>query len=196
MVQNISMKIGYARVTREDCQDIATHLASLKAAGCEHLFCDEGCDAQDTTKPQLAAALARLKPGDILCVWKIDRLSRSLHHLLFTLERIEQAGAAFQSLTEMIDTISPSGRLMMRMLCALIELERAVIRERTLQGLEIARKTGRHLGRKPKLRPAQKAEIIRMIEEGIGTTIQVANLFNVSRSTVKRVLQAHRSAET
>lgn len=188
------MKIGYARISRGDHQDVTAQLDTLTRAGCERVFCEEASGSQ-TERPELARALDQLGPGDILCVWKFDRLSRSLRDLLFTLDRIERVGAGFQSLTESIDTTTPAGRLMMQMIGAFAEFEREVIRERTLHGLENARRAGRHIGRKPSLNPQQRIEIIRMIEEGRGTPAHAAHLFNVSHSTVKRVLQAHRSIQ-
>jgi DNA invertase Pin-like site-specific DNA recombinase len=185
------MRIGYARISRGDHQDLAAQIRTLSEAGCEKVYEEEASGA-DTRRPQLRALLASLQPGDVLAVWKLDRLSRSLSDLLLTLAKIDAAGAGFRSLTEAIDTTTAAGRLMMQMLGAFAEFERAMIRERTMQGLETARRAGRHIGRKPKLRPAQKAEIVRMIEEGRGTPAHAAGVFNVSKATVKRVLQAHR----
>jgi DNA invertase Pin-like site-specific DNA recombinase len=186
------MLFGYARVSRGDHQDVAAQLRILTEAGCTEIFREEASGA-NAARPQLKALLARLQPDDVLVVWKLDRLSRSLADLLAILAKIETAGAGFRSLTEAIDTTSAAGRLMMQMLGAFAEFERAMIRERTLQGLETARRAGRHIGRKPKLKPAQRAEIIRMIEEGRGTAAHAAGLFNVSRATVKRVLQDARA---
>lgn len=191
MVQNETMKIGYARISRGDHQDSTAQLETLRAAGCEKIFSEEASGSQ-SDRPKLNTALETLSPGDVLVVWKLDRLSRSLRDLLFTLERIERAGAGFQSLTEAIDTTTASGRLLMQMLGAFAEFEREMIRERTLHGLENARRAGRHIGRKPKLKPAQQAELIRMIEEGRGTPNHAANIFNVSLSTVKRLLSNHK----
>ena len=186
------MQIGYARISRGDHQDLSPQIATLRAAGCEIIH-EEEASGGDGNRPRLAMALASLQPGDVVAVWKLDRLARSLRDLLFILERIEQAGAGFRSLTEAIDTTTAPGRLMMQMLGAFAEFEREMIRERTLHGLANARKAGRHIGRKPKLKPAQRAEIIRMVEEGRGPLAHVASLFDVSIATVKRVLQAHRA---
>jgi DNA invertase Pin-like site-specific DNA recombinase len=186
------MQIGYARISRGDHQDLAAQLRTLTEAGCAEIFREEASGA-DTARPQLKALLARLQPGDVLTVWKLDRLSRSLSDLLLTLAKIEAAGAGFRSLTEAIDTTTAAGRLMMHMVGAFAEFEREMIRERTMQGLETARRAGRHLGRKPKLKPSQKLEIVKMIEEGRGTPGHAAGLFNVSTATVKRVMAAHRA---
>ena len=186
------MQIGYARISRGDHQDLSPQIATLRAAGCDIIHQEEASGG-DRNRPRLAMALASLQPNDVMVVWKLDRLARSLRDLLFILECIEQAGAGFRSVTEAIDTTTAPGRLMMQMLGAFAEFEREMIRERTLHGLANARKAGRHIGRKPKLKPAQRAEIIRMVEEGRGPLAHVASLFDVSIATVKRVLQAHRA---
>lgn len=186
------MRIGYARVSRGDHQDLTAQLETLRAAGCDKIFQEERSGA-DADRPVLAKAIASLGEGDVLVVWKLDRLSRSLRDLLFTLEAISAAGAGFQSLTNAIDTTTPMGRLTVQVVGAFAEFEREMIRERTMHGLANARRAGVIVGRKPKLKPAQKAEIVRMIEEGRGTSSTAASLFDVSKTTVKRVLQAHRA---
>lgn len=188
------MRIGYARVSRGDHQDLTAQLETLRTAGCEKIFQEERSGA-DADRPILAQAIASLGEGDVLVVWKLDRLSRSLRDLLFTLEAINAAGAGFLSLTNAIDTTTPMGRLSMQIVGAFAEFEREMIRERTMHGLANARRAGVIVGRKPKLKPAQKAEIIRMIEEGRGTSSTAASLFAVSKATVKRVLQAHRAGK-
>lgn len=144
-------------------------------------------------RPELAKAIKSLQPGDVLVVWKLDRLSRSLRDLLFTLEAITAAGAGFRSLTEAVDTTTAAGRLTTETLGAFAEFERAMIRERTMNGLAHARKAGRHLGRRPSLTGQQRAEIITKAESGQGSPSQLASLFRVSRSTVQRVLREHRN---
>jgi DNA invertase Pin-like site-specific DNA recombinase len=186
------MRIGYARVSRGDHQDLTAQLETLRAAGCEKIFQEERSGA-DADRPVLAKAIASLREGDVLVVWKLDRLSRSLRDLLFTLETVNAVGAGFLSLTNAIDTTTPMGRLTMQVVGAFAEFEREMIRERTMHGLANARRAGVIVGRKPKLKPAQKAEIVRMIEEGRGTSSTAASLFDVSKTTVKRVLQAHRA---
>lgn len=188
------MRIGYARVSRGDHQDVTAQLDALRAGGCELIFEEERSGA-DGTRPELAKAIGRLGEGDLLVVWKLDRLSRSLRDLLFTLEKVQLAGAGFHSLTEAIDTTTAPGRLMMQMLGAFAEFERELIRERTQQGLSNARKAGVIMGRKPKLKPAQKAEIVRIVAEGRGSISRVASLFSVSPATVKRVLASNRNEQ-
>jgi len=188
------MQIGYARVSRGDHQDLAAQLAALSAAGCDPMFREEASGGQ-ADRPELARAISALTPGDVLVVWKLDRLSRSLRDLLFTLEAITAAGAGFRSLTEAVDTTTAAGRLMTQTLGAFAEFERAMIRERTMNGLAHARSAGRLLGRRPSLTAPQRAEIIAKAESGQGSPAQLARLFRVSRSTVQRVLRDHRAQQ-
>lgn len=188
------MEIGYARVSRGDSQDLDPQLRALTDAGCDPIYREEASGGQ-ADRPELARAIGALQPGDVFVVWKLDRLSRSLRDLLFTLETITAAGAGFRSVTEAIDTTTAPGRLMTQMLGAFAEFERAMIRERTMSGLAHARKAGRHLGRRPSLTGTQRAEIIAKAESGQGSPAQLANLFRVSRSTVQRVLRDHRARQ-
>ena len=188
------MQIGYARVSRGDSQDLDPQLRALTDAGCSIIYQEEASGAK-SDRPELALAIEALKPGDVLTVWKLDRLSRSLRDLLFTLEAITAAEAGFRSLTEAVDTTTPAGRLMTQTLGAFAEFERAMIRERTMNGLAHARKAGKHIGRKRALSPQQRAEIIERVENGQGSPAQLASLFCVSRSTVQRVLREHRAKE-
>ena len=188
------MQIGYARVSRGDSQDLDPQLRALTDAGCSIIYREEESGAK-SDRPELALAIKALKPGDVLTVWKLDRLSRSLRDLLFTLEAITAAEAGFRSLTEAVDTTTPAGRLMTQTLGAFAEFERAVIRERTMNGLAHARKAGTHIGRKRALTSQQRAEIIERVENGQGSPAQLASLFRVSRSTVQRVLREYRAKE-
>lgn len=185
------MQIGYARVSRGDSQDLDPQLRALTDAGCSIIYQEEASGAKSDRR-ELALAIEALKPGDVLTVWKLDRLSRSLRDLLFTLEAITEAEAGFRSLTEAVDTTTPAGRLMTQTLGAFAEFERAMIRERTMNGLAHARKAGKHIGRKRALSPQQCVEIIEKAENGQGSPAQLASLFRVSRSTVQRVLRDYR----
>ncbi|WP_238995189.1 recombinase family protein [Sphingomonas solaris] len=136
------MQIGYARVSRGDHQDLAAQLGALTSAGCEPIFREEASGGQ-ADRPELTKAIKSLQPGDVLVVWKLDRLSRSPRDLLFTLEAITAASAGFRSLTEAVGTTTAAGRLMTQTLGAFAEFERAMIRERTMNGLAHARSAGR-----------------------------------------------------
>ena len=155
-----AMLIGYARVSTDD-QDTAAQVTALKEAGCERIF-REMASGGRWDRPQLHRLLDQLRPGDVVVVWKLDRLSRSLRDVLMIMDRLGETGAGFRSLTEAIDTTTPAGRMMMQMVGAFAEFERAMLRERTQAGLEAARRKGRVGGRRPKLSPQQQSEIRKM----------------------------------
>lgn len=186
------MLVGYARVSKAEGQDTAAQVTALTAAGCQRVF-QEAASGGRWDRPELHRLLDQLRPGDVVVVWKLDRLSRSLKDLMQILERIERAGAAFRSLTEAVDTGGPAGRMMMQMLGAFAEFERAMIRERTRTGLQAARLQGRHGGRRPKLTAVQRAEIVELVGSGRKTAAEAARLFGVHPATVSRVLAVSRS---
>jgi DNA invertase Pin-like site-specific DNA recombinase len=179
--------IGYARVSKADDQDTAAQVQALKAAGCKRIF-EEHASGGRWDRPELHKALEHLREGDVLLVWKLDRLSRSLKDLLRILDRVREAGAGFRSLTEAVDTTTPAGRMLMQMLGSFAEFERAMVRERTRAGLAVARERGNVPGRKAKLSAAQQAEVIRQIQAGEKTAAEVARLFGVHRSSISRLL--------
>src|SRR3954454_8751639 len=152
------MLIGYARVSTTD-QETATQVAALKAAGCERIFREKASGGR-WDRPGLHRLLGQLRKGDVLVVWKLDRLSRSLKDVLTIMEHVLKAKAGFRSLTEAIDTTTPAGRMMMQMVGSFAEFERAMLKERPSVGLAVARKEGRIGGRRPKLKPQQKKEIV------------------------------------
>ncbi len=180
------MRIGYARVSTQD-QDTAAQIAALEAAGCTRIF-QEKASGGRWDRPELHRLLEHLRIDDIVVVWKLDRLSRSLKDLLLTIEKIEKSGAHFQSLTETIDTSAPAGRMMMQIIGSFAEFERAMLRERTKNGLDAARKEGRIGGRRPKLTQQQQKEIISIVTSGQRTSADAARLFRVHPSTVGRLL--------
>lgn len=180
------MRIGYARVSTQD-QDNAAQIAALECAGCGRIF-EEKASAGRWERPELLRLLDQLRTGDVLVVWKLDRLSRSLKDVLTLMEKIEHAGAGFLSLTEAIDTTTPAGRMMMQIVGSFAEFERAMLRERTRNGLLAARDEGRIGGRKQKLSPLQQQEVIQFVASGQKTAADSARLFNVHPSTVARLL--------
>jgi DNA invertase Pin-like site-specific DNA recombinase len=137
----------------------------------------------------------QLRPRDVVVVWELDRLSRSLTDLLHLLERVAQAGAGFRSLTEAMDMTTPAGRMLMQMMGSFAECERAMIRERTQAGLLAARARGQIGGRRPKLGPQQQAAIVEMVHMGRQSQADAARLFRVHPATVSRPLAAHRQQE-
>ena len=168
------MLIGYARVSTDD-QDTAAQVAALQAAGCEHIFREKASGGR-WDQPQFLRLLNQLRTGDVVVVWKLDRLSRSLRDMLTIMEQLAEAGAGFRSLTEAIDTTTPAGRMMMQMVGAFAESERAMLRERTQAGVDAARQQGRVGGRRPKLSPQQQSEIRKMVSEGDKTAAAAARL--------------------
>jgi DNA invertase Pin-like site-specific DNA recombinase len=180
------MLIGYARVSTDD-QHTSAQVTALKAAGCERIFPEKASGGR-WERPELHRLLDQLRRGDVLVVWKLDRLSRSLRDVLMIMERLEEAGAGFRSLTEAIDTTTPAGRMMMQMVGAFAEFERAMLRERTKAGLDAARREGRIGGRRQKLSDQQQLEIRKMVSTGSKTAAEAARLFRVHPATVSRLL--------
>jgi DNA invertase Pin-like site-specific DNA recombinase len=187
------MQIGYARVSTDN-QHTENQIAMLKKAGCKRIF-EETASGGRWERPELQDCLKHLREGDVLVVWKLDRLSRSLSDLLRILEKVDKAGASFKSLTQTLDTSGPCGRLMMNMLGSFNQFEREIIKERTKLGLERARSNGRIGGGRYKLSATQQAEAIKMIRSGEKTQSEIADLFNVDRSTISRMMTEVRLKE-
>jgi len=187
------MLLGYARVSKADDQDTAAQTRALKAAGCERIF-EETASGGRWNRPELHRLLDQVREGDILVVWKLDRLSRSLKDLLVILEKIDLQNANFRSLTEAIDTSGPAGRMMMQMLGSFAEFERSMVRERTNSGLASAREQGRIGGRKSKLTVEQRREVLDMINSG-RSAADLARLFQVHRATISRLTSKTRVKE-
>jgi DNA invertase Pin-like site-specific DNA recombinase len=126
--------LGYARVSKADDQDNAAQVKALRLAGCKRVF-EEKASGGRWDRPQLHNVLGQLREGDVLVVWKLDRLSRSLKDLLHIMEQVSDAGAGFRSITEAVDTTTSAGRMVMQMLGSFAEFERSMVRERTRVGL-------------------------------------------------------------
>lgn len=149
------MLIGYARVSTDD-QDLSLQIDALKKAGCQKIFRDKASGAK-TERPNLQAALAYARNGeDTLIVWRLDRLGRSLQHLIEIINTLDERQIGFQSLQEAIDTTTSGGRLIFHIFGALAEFERNLIRERTMAGLAAARARGRKGGRRKALDPKKR----------------------------------------
>jgi DNA invertase Pin-like site-specific DNA recombinase len=182
------MKYGYARVSTAD-QSPALQLAALKRAGCKTIFKDMGLSGIGAKRPALKRCLETLQRGDTLIVWKLDRLGRSLRDLIAMLDDFRATGVDFRSLTEAIDTATPTGRAMWQMIGVLAELERSLIVERTQAGMKEARRRGVKFGRKKKLTAAQIGKARKLVESGERVE-DVATLWNVGRTTLYRALAA------
>ena len=178
------MLVGYARVSTQD-QNPDLQLDALRQAGCERIYTEKASGAQ-RDRPQLAAALAYMRDGDTLVVWKLDRLARSLKQLIETVGGLEQQGIGFRSLTEAIDTTSPSGKLVFHIFGGLAEFERSLIQERTRAGLESARARGRLGGRPPALTAEDLQQARALLQDPEITVAQVAESLGVAPSTLYR----------
>jgi DNA invertase Pin-like site-specific DNA recombinase len=178
--------IGYARVSTAD-QDASLQLDALKKAGCIKVFTDKASGALDR-RPQFDRLLEQLRPGDTVVVWRLDRLGRSLKHLIGFSEDLNERQVGLKSLQESIDTNTANGRLFFRVMGALAEFERDLISERTKAGLEAARARGRKGGRPPVMTP-QKITVARdLYASGEHTVDAIAETMGVSRKTIYRHL--------
>lgn len=179
--------IGYARVSTSD-QNPDLQLDALRAAGCENVFV-ERISGVSTKRPELVAALDAATPGDVLVVWKLDRLGRSLLNVLEMVRDLDARGIGFRSLTESIDTTSSTGRLVLQIFGAIAEFERTIIIERTMAGLASARARGRVGGRPRKM---DHEDIARARALMLGTEANAAIIaaqFGVATSTLYRYLR-------
>jgi DNA invertase Pin-like site-specific DNA recombinase len=189
------MQIGYARVSTEE-QTLDLQLDALQAAGCDRLFTDTASGAK-AERPGLRETLDHLRAGDTLVVWRLDRLGRSLRHLIETVTTLAERGVGFKSLTESIDTTSPGGKLIFHLFGALAEFERDLIRERTKAGLTAARARGRTGGRphaKGLADPKQRALATKLYAAKETPVDELARMFKVSRATFYRYVAPHDAA--
>ena len=178
---------GYARISTTE-QDPALQHDALVAAGCARVVTDIASGSRDD-RPQLSAVLEALLPGDTLVVWRLDRLGRSLRHLIDTVTDLDERGVGFRSLQESIDTTTPGGRLVFHLFGALAQFERELTRDRTLAGLEAARSRGRSGGRPSAMTPAKRRQAERMHAEQRPVS-EIAAVLGVGRATVYRHLNA------
>ena len=181
------MIIGYARVSTQD-QNPELQLDALRGAGCEELF-QEKATGKFRERPELTACLRSMRKGDTLVVWKLDRLGRSMRHLVVLVEELRDRGINFRSLTDSIDTSTPMGRFFFHVMGALAEMERELIVERTRAGLAAARAEGRIGGRRPKFSQDEWAQMGRLIEGGMDRK-QVALIFDAGISTLYKKFPA------
>jgi DNA invertase Pin-like site-specific DNA recombinase len=179
------MKVGYARVSTDD-QSLALQLDALRLAGCELIFEEQGVSGSLTSRPELNRALSAVRPGDTLLTWKLDRLGRSLAHLIALTSELEERGVGFVSLSEAIDTRTATGRLLFHVMGALAEFERALISERTRAGIAAARVRGRSVGRPSKLSIDQIKAASAQLASGRACLKDLAQYFNVSPLTLSR----------
>lgn len=181
------MKIGYARVSTDKQELDLQHDALLKA-GCEKIFSDKAISGMKRARPALDKCLESLGPADCLYVYKLDRLGRSLSHVIEIIESFKTRGVAFVSITEGFNTNTPSGQMIFHIIGALAQFERELIRERVNAGIQAAQSRGVHCGRRTKLTSEQIYEI--KVHRDMGDSMQdIANSVGISRATVYRALK-------
>lgn len=183
VIEAMAITVGYARVSTTS-QHLDMQLDALKASGCTRVYTDTASGAL-SARPGLDQTLAELGEGDTLVVWRLDRLGRSLPHLVDTIDNLTKRGVNLRSLHEAIDTTTPTGRLMVHLIASLAAFERELTIERTIAGLEAAKARGASLGR-PTVWTPQRAEAAEALLTAGATVTEVAQALNVSRATVYR----------
>src|SRR3954451_17779654 len=178
------MLVGYARISTLD-QTLALQQDALTAAGCEQLFTDTASGSL-AERPGLTQALSHLRPGDTLVVWRLDRLGRSLSHLIETVRKLQERGIGFRSLQEQIDTTTSGGKLVFHVFGALAEFERDLIRERTHAGLRAARARGQLFGRPKALSSQQVKQLQTLAKDDHNTVTEICGTVGISRATYYR----------
>jgi DNA invertase Pin-like site-specific DNA recombinase len=181
------VRIGYARVSTED-QSLDLQLDALRQADCERVF-TEKASAAKTHRPGLSEARSYMRTGDVLVVWKLDRLGRSVKGLVDLVGKLAEEGVQFHSLTDGIDTTTPHGRFFFHMMASLAQMERELSAERTRAGLDAARKRGRMVGRKRRMTPSKIESAQQLLGGGMAPR-DVAKNLGVSIPTLYRWVPA------
>ncbi|MBO1926634.1 recombinase family protein [Thiomicrorhabdus sp. 6S2-11] len=181
------MLVGYARVSTQD-QNLDAQRDALQKIGCSEIF-EEKITGKQKDRPELNVCLRTLREGDVLVVWKLDRLARSLKDLVEMISELDERKIGFKSLTESIDTTSAGGKLIFHIFGALAEFEHNLIRERTLAGLAAARARGRKGGRKLAMTTQDVKKAAAMLKDPLITKKEVAEHFGVSRVTLNKSLE-------
>jgi DNA invertase Pin-like site-specific DNA recombinase len=184
--------IGYARVSTGD-QDTALQLDALRKAGCEKLFEDRASGVK-TDRPGLAEAIRYVRDGDTLTVWKLDRLGRSMKHLIEIITELEAKDVGFRSITENIDTTTSGGRLVFHLFGALAQFERDLIRERTRAGLQAAEERGRRGGRQAVVTPEKLAKAQQHLAAGLNVREAAARV-KIGKTALYEALKAEKLCE-
>jgi DNA invertase Pin-like site-specific DNA recombinase len=188
-----SMLVGYARVSTTE-QTLDLQLDALKKAGCSKIFTDTASGAK-TERKGLDEALSYVREGDTLVVWRLDRLGRSLKHLIETVSQLDTRKIGFKSLTEQIDTTTSGGKLIFHIFGALAEFERNLIRERTHAGLQAARARGRVGGRPKKLQGAKVAMAQQLYADKTNSIDEICKTLHISRATLYRYITSKATEE-
>jgi DNA invertase Pin-like site-specific DNA recombinase len=188
------MRIGYARVSTAE-QNLHLQIDALKQIGCEKIY-EEKVSSTKAERIQLIQALEYAREGDVIVVWKLDRLSRSLQNLLEIVSKLEKRGIGLKSLHENIDTTTPTGKLIFHIFGALAEFEKDVIKERTKAGLVAARARGRVGGRPVKLNAKQIKQMKALYDDGTTSINEIVSLFNISKWTLYNYLKQFKTVNT
>jgi DNA invertase Pin-like site-specific DNA recombinase len=187
------MLIGYARVSTME-QNLNLQTDALRRVGCEKIFTDQ-VSGSVKNRPQLHQALDFIRSGDTLVVWRLDRLGRSLRHLIELVTELQEQGIGFRSLSESMDTTTCSGKLIFHIFGALAEFERNLIRERTKAGLEAARARGRKGGRKPALSAKQQQVAVKLYHEKDHTAEEICRIMGISKPTLYSYIKKAEGSE-
>ncbi len=182
------MKIGYARVSTDE-QNLDLQIDALEKAGCEKIYRDVGISGIQINRHGLDEAMASLQEGDTLIVWRLDRLGRSLHHLIETINYLKDRGIGFTSLNEAINTNTAGGELLFHVMGALAQFERRLISERSKAGMAAAKRRGKHVGRPLSLTTEQLNHAKEMVSKGLETVSGMAQLYGINRTTLHRALR-------
>lgn len=178
------MLVGYARVSTAE-QSLDLQRDALTSAGCETIYTDVASGARDD-RPGLGEALKALRKGDVFVVWKLDRVGRSLPHLVQLVTELQNKDVGFRVLTDNIDTTTATGRLVFHLFAALAEFERSLIVERTRAGLDAARARGRQGGRPPKMTPAKIRMAMTLMADPRNVAQDIAAHLDISTATLYR----------
>ena len=183
------MQRGYARISTSDGrQSLSLQTDALKAAGCESILADQMSGTRDD-RPGLKTLMDQLAPGDVLTVWKIDRLGRSVSHLLNTILSLRERGVEFRSLTESVDTRTPSGRFLLTVLAGISAMEREILVERTRAGLEAARLRGRVGGRPRSLTDEQIEMARKLMMDPFNSVAGICRSLKIPKSSFYRIVK-------
>ncbi len=181
------MKIGYCRVSTDD-QELALQTDALQEYGCDKLY-QEKVSTRSKSRPELSKALDNLREGDSLVVWRLDRLGRDLPHLIAIVETLKEKRIEFVSLTENIDTATPTGELVFHVFASIAQFERSLNSERTKAGIAAAKRKGIRVGRRPAMTDKQAKKASEMLQAKTITKQEVAKYFGVSRPTLDKALK-------
>ena len=184
-------RIGYGRVSTSD-QNAASQEDALKAAGCNKVYL-ETMTGTKKDRPELNKVMDVLRSGDTLVVTRLDRLGRSAKDLLDIVTSLEERGVDFEVLEQSINTKTPEGKMLFTIISSFAEFERAIMRDRTIEGLAAARARGRLGGRPPKFTPKQKTQIVRLYNDGVHVS-EIMQMFSAARPTIYKVINEMKSA--